>query len=146
MRLSARRTARTQIPEMTTRLITRVSAAIEIATGIALIGIPDLVARVLLGAGLSDSGVAVARLAGVALLSLGLGSWPTADEVTLSAVRALFAYNLLAALYLGYLRASGEFVAFLLWPACALHAVLAILFVRPAFGGASAAKGTRGNK
>lgn len=117
-------------PEMTTRLLTTVSAVIEAATGIALIAVPDLVARVLLGTGLSDSGMAIGRLAGCALLSLGLACWPTADSVTPSAVRALFAYNLLAALYLGYLRVSGEFVAFLLWPACALHAGLAILFAR----------------
>jgi len=124
---------------MTTRLLTTVSAAIEAATGIALIAVPELVGRVLLGVGLSDSGIAIGRVAGFALLSLGLACWPTADDATPSAVRALFTYNLLGALYLGYLRASGEFVAFLLWPACALHAVLAVLLARPALGRPSAA-------
>ncbi len=120
------------------------SAVIEAATGIALIAVPELVARVLLGSGLSDSGVAVGRLTGCALLSLALACWPTADTTTPSAVRALFAYNLLAALYLGYLRVSGEFVAFLLWPACALHAGLALLFARPAYGKkAKAARASR---
>jgi hypothetical protein len=133
-------------PEMTTRLLTTVSAVIEAATGIALIAVPELVARVLLGAGLSDSGIAVGRLAGCALLSLALACCPTADSITPSAVRALFAYNLLAALYLGYFRVSGEFVAFLLWPACALHAGLALLFARPAYGKASGAKADRASK
>ena len=119
---------------MTTKLLTKLSAAIEAATGIALIAVPELVARVLLGTGLSDGGIAVGRMAGFALLSLGLACWPTADSVIPSVVRALLAYNLLAALYLGYLRVSGDFVAFLLWPACVLHAVLAVLFARPAFG------------
>jgi len=128
---------------MTTKLLTAVSAAIEAATGIALIAVPELVARVLLGVALSDSGVAVGRLAGFALLSLGLACRPTADGATPSAVRALFAYNLLAALYLGYLRVSGEFVAFLLWPACALHAGLALLFARPACRKVSAAMADR---
>jgi hypothetical protein len=127
---------------MTTRLLTTVSAGIEAATGIALIAIPELVARVLLGADLSHTGMAVGRLAGCALLSLGLACWPTADSITPSAVRALFAYNLLAALYLGYLRVSGEFVAFLLWPACALHAGLAILFVRTIYRKVSSRKGS----
>ena len=131
---------------MTTKLLTTVSAVIEVATGIALIAVPDLVARVLLGSGLSASGMAVGRLAGFALLSLGLACWPTADSTTPSAVRALFAYNLLAALYLGYLRVSGEFVAFLLLPACALHAGLALLFARPAYGKVSAAKAARASK
>ena len=98
-----------------------------------MIAVPDFVARLLLGAGLSASGMAVARLAGFGLLALGLACWPTADDATPSAVRALFAYNLLAALYLGYLRVGGGFVAFLLWPACALHAVLALLLARPAY-------------
>ena len=133
-------------PEMTTRLLTTVSAAIEAATGLALIAVPELVARVLLGAGLSDSGMAVGRLAGCALLSLALACWPTADGTTPSAVRALFAYNLLAALYLGYLRVSGEFVALLLWPACALHAGLALLFARPAYGKVSAARAAPAGK
>ena len=137
---------RTRILEMTTRLLTTVSAVIEAVTGIALLAVPEVVARVLLGAGLSDSGIAVGRVAGFALLSLGLACWPTADDATPSAVRALFAYNLLAALYLGYLRVSGEFVAFLLWPACALHAVLAVLFARPAYGRVSAAKAARANE
>ena len=131
---------------MTTRSLTTLSAAIEAATGIALIAVPDRVAHVLLGTGLSDSGIAVARLAGVALLSLGLACWPTAHSATPSAIRALFAYNLLAAFYLGYLRVSGTFVAFLLWPACALHAVLALLFARPAYGRVSSVKAARADK
>jgi hypothetical protein len=131
---------------MTTTTLARLSAAIEAATGVALIAAPDFVARVLLGVGLSASGVAVARVAGFGLLALGLACWPTADDATPSAVRALFAYNLLAALYLGYLRVRGEFVAFLLWPACALHGVLALLFAPPAYGRVSAAKAARPNK
>ena len=131
---------------MTTRMLVLLSAAIEAATGVALIAVPEFVARLLLGVGLSSSGVAVARVGGFALLSLGLACWPTADSTTLSAVRALFAYNLLAAFYLGYLRVSGEFIACLLWPACTLHAVLALLFARPAYGRVSAAKAAQANK
>jgi len=130
---------------MNTRTLVRLSAGIEAATGLALIAVPDLVARLLLGADLSGSGIAVGRVAGFALLSLGLACWPAADNSTPSAVRALFAYNLFAAVYLGYLRVSGEFVAFLLWPACVLHAALALLFARPAYGSASAAKAARAN-
>ena len=130
---------------MNTRTLVRLSAGIEAATGLALIAAPDFVGRVLLGANLSDSGIAVGRVAGFALLSLGLACWPAADNATPSAVRALFAYNLFAAVYLGYLRVSGEFVAFLLWPACVLHAALALLFARPTYGSASAAKAARAN-
>jgi len=118
---------------MTTRTLVRLSAAIEAATGVALIAVPDFVASLLLGTELSGSGIAVARVAGFALLSLGLACWPTADDATPSAVRALFVYNLLAGLYLGYLRVYGGFDGFLLWPACFLHALLTLLFARPAY-------------
>jgi hypothetical protein len=94
---------------------------------------------VLLGAGLSDSGIAVARLTGIALLCLGLACWPGRDD----AIRARSPYNLLAALYLCYLRVGGGFVSYLLWPACALHAVLALLMARPAYERISGAKAAR---
>jgi drug/metabolite transporter (DMT)-like permease len=113
---------------MTTSKLVMVSAAIEVATGAALIAVPALVGRVLLDADLSDSGVAVARLTGIALLCLGLACWPAQP-----AIRALFTYNLLAAVYLGYLRVGGGFVSYLLWPACALHAVIALLLARPGY-------------
>lgn len=120
---------------MSTRTLVMLSAAIEVATGVALIAVPDIVAHLLLGAGLSDGGIAVARLTGIALLCLGLACWPGGDGATRPAIRALFTYNLLAAFYLGYLRAGGGFTSYLLWPACGVHALLAILFARPAYEG-----------
>src|SRR5271169_271619 len=117
---------------MNNRTTMLLSSAIEIATGVALIAIPDLVAHVLLGTELADSGVAVARLAGCGLLALGLACWPSEDHDTPRATRALFTYNLLAGLYLGYLRVGGGFAGFLLWPASALHIVFAMLLARPA--------------
>jgi len=109
------------------------SAAIEAATGLALMAGPGLVANVLLGAGLSDSGVAVARVAGCGLLSLGIACWPSGDSAAPAAIRALFVYNLLVGLYLGYLRVAGGFAGLLLWPACILHILLALLMARRAF-------------
>ena len=118
---------------MTTRTLARLSSAIEMATGLALISDPSLVVRLLLGAGISDSGMAVGRVAGIGLLSLGLACWPSGDGVTAHATWALFIYNLLAAVYLGYLRVGGGFAGFLLWPACIFHAVVALLLARPAY-------------
>src|SRR5882672_319338 len=112
---------------MTTKTLVMLDAALEVATGVALIADPDLVVRVLLGAGLSGGGIAVGRLAGLGLLSLGLACWPSGNEATPQATWSLFTYNLLAALYLGYLRVGGGFVSYLLWPAFALHALLTIL-------------------
>jgi hypothetical protein len=112
---------------MTTRTLVALSAGIEMATGVALIAVPGFVGRALLGQELSGAGIAVARVAGIGLLSLGLACWPGQNDGTPHAARALFVYNLLAALYLGYLRVGGGFVSYLLWPASALHAVLTIL-------------------
>ena len=118
---------------MKTRTVVSLSAAIEVATGVALIADPDFVARLLLGVGLSNTGIAVGRLAGLGLLSLGLACRPGGDDASPQALVALFIYNLLAALYLGYLRVGAGFVSYLLWPACVLHALLALLLARPAY-------------
>jgi len=117
---------------MTTRNLARVSAAIEVGTGVALIAVPEVVARLLLGTELTSGGIAVARIAGCGLLALGLACWPGGNDATPQAVRALVIYNLLAGVYLGYLRVGGGFVSYLLWPACALHLVLGLLLARAA--------------
>jgi len=117
---------------MNTRRLLILSAAIEATTGLALTAAPGLVTRLLMGAGPSDSGIAVARLTGIALLCLGLACWPSGDVANPPTVRALFTYNLLAAVYLGYLRVGAGFVSHLLLPACFMHALLASLLARPA--------------
>jgi hypothetical protein len=117
---------------MTTRRLVALDAAIEAATGIALIADPSFVVRVLLGSDLSGGGIAAGRVAGIGLLSLGLACWPNGDNPTIYATRALFTYNLLVAFYLGYLGVGGCFPGRLLWPAFALHALLAFLLARPA--------------
>jgi hypothetical protein len=117
-----------------------VSSAIEAATGLALIADPILVVRVLLGTDVSGGGLALGRVAGFGLLALGLACWPRENDVAAQAVYALFTYNSLAAFYLGYLRVGVGFVGYLLVPACALHAVLALLLAGPAYARFSTAK------
>ena len=118
---------------MTTRLLAKVSAAIEVTTGCALIVAPTFIVHLLLGASLSSGGIAVGRLGGLGLLSLGLACWPSQDVVTSQATTALFTYNLLAALYFAYLGVVGGFTGYLLWPAFALHGLLAVLLAGPAY-------------
>jgi hypothetical protein len=124
---------------MKTRTLVILSSAIEAATALALIAVPDLVAHLLLGTELTGTGTAIARVAGFALLALALACWPGSDDATPHATRALFVYNLLAGLYLGYLRVGGGFTGSLLWPACVLHVVLAFLLARPAYQTGSSA-------
>jgi hypothetical protein len=118
---------------MSTRMVAAISAAVEVLAGLALIASPTLLVQLLLRANLSDGGIAVGRVGGFALLSLGLACWPGADIAATQSTSALFTYNLLTATYLMYLGISKEFVGFLLWPACALHALLAFLLAHPVY-------------
>jgi len=118
---------------MTTRMLVLVSSAIEAATGASLIAVPVLVGRLLLGVELPGSGIAVARVAGFGLLALGVGCWSRGDVATSQSIRALFIYNLLAGLFLGYLAVGGVFSGYLLWPGSVLHVILALLLLRPAY-------------
>ncbi len=118
---------------MTTKILILLSSAIEALTGVALIAMPSLVGRLLLGVELPGSAIAVARVAGFGLLALGVGCWPSDDGASAQSIRALFIYNLLAGFFLGYLRFGGDFSGLLLLPASLLHVILALLMARPAY-------------
>ena len=105
------------------------AAVAEAVTGAALMIVPSLVAHLLLGAELTGVAVAVGRVAGIALIALGIACWPGADR----ALFGMLTYSTLATLYLGYLAIGGEWVGILLWPAVGLHAVLTILLARAWF-------------
>ena len=104
----------------------------EAGTGLALLIVPSLVGRLLLGEELTGIAIPVARVAGFALLALGLGCWPSREAPSGSppALRAMLTYNLLVTIYLFYLGVGGELVGWLLWPAAAAHAVLTFLLAR----------------
>jgi hypothetical protein len=103
------------------------AAALEAVTGLALLIDPVVVARLLLGGDLTGMGPPLGRVAGIALLSLGLACWQWPGTASPGVFRALLTYNLLVTLYLLWLGIGGEWVGVLLWPAMALHAVLTLL-------------------
>ena len=109
-----------------------VAAAVEIAAGLIFMISPSLVARLVLNAELSAAGEAVGRVGGFGLLGLGLACWLGSAPVGAksAAIRGLLAYNVLAAIFFTYLGVQGTLVGILLWPAAALHAILAILLGR----------------
>jgi hypothetical protein len=118
---------------MTTRTLIVANAALEVATGLALIAAPGFGVHLLLGADLSSPGITVGRFTGLALLSMGLACWPNKEEATSQVTWALFTYNLLVAVYLLYVRFGEGYHGPVLWPACVLHSALALLQARPAF-------------
>jgi len=97
----------------------------EIATGLALLIVPSLVGRLLLGAELTGVAVVVARVTGIALIGLGVGCLPGR-----TALCGMLTYNALGAVYFTWLAIGGKWVGPLLWPAVVLHAIMAILLGR----------------
>ena len=102
-----------------------IAAIAEIATGLALLAVPPLVGRLLLGTELSGVSIPIARVTGIALLALGIACWPGR-----TALCGMLTYNALAALYLLCLGVRGNWVGPLLWPVVVLHAILTPLLAR----------------
>jgi len=96
----------------------------EVATGVALPIVPSLVGQLLLGAELTGVAVTVARVAGIALIGLGVACWPRAPRI------GMLFYSAAVTLYLAYLGIAGSMNGILLWPAVVLHAVLSALLTR----------------
>lgn len=112
------------------------SSSLELVTGLVAIAAPSLLANVLLSTGLTSAGDAIGRVCGFGLLSLAIACWPRDGEDQTQAVRGLFVYNILASCFLGYLRIVGEFSGLFLLPACIVHGLLTLLFLRPVYEGA----------
>ncbi len=108
------------------------AAVVEAGTGVVLVIDPATVVALLLGAEISGVGTVLGRCFGVALLALGLACWPTRDGTGSGrpAFVGMLAYNLLIAAYLAYLGVVPHLNGILLWPAVALHVVVASLLIR----------------
>ena len=100
------------------------AAISEAATGVALLIAPSLVGQLLLGEQLSGVATPVARVAGIALIALGIACWPGPPLV------GMLSYSVLATLYLAYLGFAGSLTGVLLWPAVVLHVILTALLIR----------------
>ncbi len=87
------------------------AAVAEAATGLALLIVPSLVGQLLLGEELTGVAIPVARVAGIALIALGIACWPGPPLV------GMLTYSALVTLYLAYLGFAGGLTGVLLWPA-----------------------------
>ena len=116
---------------MGTKQLLGLAAILEGATGLVLMIHPALVARVLFGGGVSGVGKVLSRVAGIALLALGVACWPGREAGSGSArsARALLTYSLLVTIYLLYLGVVAHLAGILLWPAVVVHAVWMFLLV-----------------
>jgi hypothetical protein len=96
----------------------------EAATGLALLIVPSLVVQLLFGAELTGIAVTVARVAGIALIALGVACWPGTPLI------GMLTYSAGVTLYLAYLGLAGGLTGILLWPAVGLHVILTGLLAR----------------
>jgi len=97
------------------------AAILETATGLALLVMPSLVGRLLLGAEPTGVALPIARVLGIALIALGVGCSPGG-----TARCGMTTYNAGVALYLAYLGFAGGFSGILLWPVVIAHAALTV--------------------
>jgi hypothetical protein len=110
------------------RLLT-LTAVLEAGTGLALVAIPSLVATLLLGSSL-DAPIAliVARVAGVAVLSLAVACWIARDDgqsrATRGLVGALLLYNAGVTALLVHAGTARGLSGIGLWPVVLYHAVM----------------------
>jgi hypothetical protein len=87
-------------------------------TGLALVLALSLVGALLLGEPLAGLAAAAARIAGLALIGLGLACWPGPPAL------GMLVYSASVALALAYLGFSAGLRGVLLWPAVAAHVAL----------------------
>jgi hypothetical protein len=107
------------------------AAVLEAATGLVLIIHPGLVAQGLFGDGVAGAGMVLSRVAGFALLALGVACWPSreAGSGRARSTEALLTYSLLVTLYLVYLGVVTHLAGILLWPGVAVHVIWMLLLV-----------------
>ena len=103
------------------------AAVAEAATGLALLIGPSLVVRLLFGEELTGVAIPPSRVAGIALIALGVACWPGPP------LMGMLTYSAAVTIYLAYLGLMGDFSGVLLWPAVVLHAILTLLLARAWF-------------
>jgi len=99
------------------------AAVSEAATGLALLVVPSLVGQLLLGTELTGVAATVARVAGIALIALGVACWPGTPLV------GMLTYSAAVTLYLAYVGLADGLSGALLWPAVVLHAIVTALLL-----------------
>lgn len=112
------------------KLLLLVTAFAEGAAGLCLLVLPDVLLAVLLGVQQPTvDAVFVGRIAGTALLAIGVASGMARNDTGTEAQRGLLVglliYNAVVALLLAYSGAVLAMNGILLWPTAALHALLA---------------------
>jgi len=115
------------------------TAVIELGAGLALLSCPSATAVLLIGASLEiHAALTVARVAGAALLALGIACWLARGDAYSRAARGLLAamvlYNFGVAIILGAAGIRSQPVGIALWPAVVLHAGMTVWCIASLLG------------
>lgn len=105
-------------------------AFIEIAAGVAALAVPVLAVSILLGSTLEGAAITVTRIAGAALVAIGIMNWAGRSEPHSNAAKgigfAMLFYNIAIVGLLLYAFFGAGRSGIGLWPAIAVHAMLAV--------------------
>ena len=113
------------------KLFLLVMALVETATGLGLLILPAVLFASLLGLEQATvDAIFVGRLAGAALLAIGVASWmarsDTLTAAQLGLLTGILIYNAAASVLLAFAGAVLKMSGVTLWPAVALHAALTV--------------------
>ena len=112
-----------------------VTALIESTTGLILLISPSFLAHVLLGSSVdSDIGLLLGRVAGSAILSLGVACWLAQKDNRSGAVKALatamLLYNFIAAALFAYTGLNEKLSGLALWAVVGVHFFMAVWCIK----------------
>jgi hypothetical protein len=107
------------------------TAFIEVSAGLALLLLPSQATELVFGSPLdTPTALVMGRLAGVALLTLGVACWLGRSEDKgrrgNGLAAAMLLYNAAAVALISYARIGLGLIALVLWPAVLVHAVMAV--------------------
>ena len=116
---------------MNSRALLTVIAIVEATAGVAAATAPSFTVHLLLGPPLdTPAALMLGRVAGSALLTLGIACWLARDDGASRAGRGLVAamlfYNVAVAALLAYAGAALHMDGIALWPCVPLHAAIAV--------------------
>jgi len=111
---------------MLQKSVVKGSAWLEIAVGVTVIVAPNFLCVLLFATRPEGAGMPIARLAGIALLALGISCLPSVQTgPRRNSVLGLVVYNVGAAILFAWVGVATALHGFLLWPAAILHAGIA---------------------
>lgn len=110
-----------------------ITSILEALLGVSLIIFPSLVLKKLFDMEMTAAVSAFSRLTGIVYICFGIACFPakeiSGDIMKSPEVRAMFLYNILAAVYLSYLMFDPVFAGVFLLPAVILHILISFWFV-----------------